>query len=157
MGDVCCPQTASFLSYLWESGFHYHGPSEISFVFVFFVFFPPLHVFKNSWTALGEKKRSEQTLCIYSHSGCNIVEFASYFFFFFFAFVLVTPTFYLLLFCRPDWPTSPQFLLPLPGLSVTSHWPWPTIVSCWNQLAATPGTRIIPVSLLALADWSLRA
>lgn len=76
---------------------------------------------------------------------------------FIFAVFLVTKTFCFFLLCRLNWSTSPRFLLPLPGLRLTSHWPWPTIVFCWNQLAATPGTRIIPVSLFALVDWSPRA
>lgn len=54
-------------------------------------------------------------------------------------------------------PTSHWFLTPLPGLLLTSDWPWRTIASCWNQLAAMPGTKIEPVSLSASFDLSLRA
>lgn len=46
-------------------------------------------------------------------------------------------------------------LLLLPDLLLTSDWSWHTTASCWNQLAAMPGTKIDPVSLPALSDWSL--
>lgn len=123
-----------------------------------FCFFPTAHVLKHSWTALG--KRGLVNLFVFI---CGIIAtllnlFISYFLLLsiaiFFAFALVTAAFYLLLFWRPD---SPQFLLPLPGVFVTSHWPWLTIVFCWNQLAATPGTRITLVSLPGLTVSSLWA
>lgn len=46
-------------------------------------------------------------------------------------------------------------LLLLPDLLLTSDWSWRTTASCWNQLAAMPGTKIDPVSLPTLSDWSL--
>lgn len=61
-------------------------------------------------------------------------------FFFFFWFSIITSHFLDL--------TVFFYLKSLPGPVLTSDWSWRTTASCWNPLAAMPGIKIVPVSLL---------